>query len=116
MIHLLWLFPAYVAYGAVLWCTTWILFLAGMNIQSVEPLLYGQPAKLAVPVKYLAGHSSTLLNYTVLTAILWEKPQEKYASARFLRHKHFGTGRRQKFCTYVVDNWLAPFDTSGGHT
>lgn len=112
----LWILPAYLAYAASLWCITWVLYLAGMGIMAAQPVLYGTPAKLVVPVQHLAGYSSTLLNWTVFTVVLAEVPQEKFLSARLMRHKRHGSGWRQTVATKLMDTWLSPFDLSGGHT
>lgn len=106
---------AYLVFAGWLWCTTWILYLAGMGILRSQPVLFGTPAKLVVPVQYLCGWSSTALNWLVFTVLLMEWPKEQHLSARLARHKRESTGYRQRLAISIGDNWLDPFDPSGHH-
>lgn len=111
----LYLLVGYVAFSALLWAATWVVFLADCATRWAAPVLYGTPAKLAKHVNALAVVMSTALNWLVFTAILLEFPREAALSTRLVRHKRQGRGWRQRLAARLGDTWLDPFDPTGHH-
>jgi hypothetical protein len=95
----------------------WILFVAVMNIQRVQKegnLTRGSKI-LAVPVVLVAYTLDVVLNYVLLTVILFELPKEKTISQRLKRHNQ---GRGSKWGAMVarfVEPILDPYDYRGDH-
>lgn len=93
----------------------WILFLAGMNLVRAK-----NDGKLTLatqifgwPVIILTILLDIILNFTVMTIVLLELPQELTISTRLQRHNNT-TGWRKKVAR-AFEQFLDPYDPTGDH-
>ena len=97
------------------WCL-WVFYLAVMNLSRANKA--GTLTKTAwvfgVPVLVIGLLLDALINFTLMSLLLWEFPKELTVTARLKRHNKQSTGWR-----LAVSRWfeplLDPFDPDGDH-
>lgn len=103
----------WLALAAFLFVATFALFVAIVKMREIQDVIFTLHWSvrwvcyliLAVGLVF-----DTALNWTVLTAVFFELPQEFLSTARVVRHKHHSTGWRQARALWFCKNWLVPFD------
>lgn len=107
----------YVAMGLGAFYVLWILYLATMNLVRARDA--GTLSRTAYVIGfpcYLIGIVlDILLNWSLMTVLLIEWPQETTITARLRRHFATGSGWRYHVAVWFGDVLLNPFDPSGAH-
>jgi len=94
----------------------WVLFLAMMNLKRVNNagLLTKPVVILGIPLLIVGHIVDAVINWTAMTLILFELPQELTVTARLRRHNKKSSGWRKKVAQWF-EPLLDPFDPSGDH-
>lgn len=94
----------------------WLLFLAVMNLKRVRDAgkLSQAALVLGTPILILGLIFDALVNWIVMTIVLFEIPQESTVTARLKRHNKESTGWRKAVAVWF-EPLLDPFDPSGDH-
>ena len=94
----------------------WILYLAVMNLSKAKRagLLSKTAAVLGFPVLIVGYILDAILNWTVMTIVLLEMPQEVTISKRLKRHNRESTGWRKSVALWF-EPLLDPYDPDGDH-
>ena len=93
----------------------WIFYLAVMNLARAKDagLLTTTAKVLGYPVLIVGYVLDCFVNFTVMTVLLLEIPQETTVTARLSRHNK-GTGWRKAIAAWA-EPLLDPYDPSGDH-
>ena len=94
----------------------WIFYLAVMNLKIArEANLLTTTAKVfGYPVLFVGYVLDCFVNTTVMTAVLFELPQEMTVTSRLKRHNTTSRGWRKAVAVWA-EPLLDPFDPSGNH-
>lgn len=93
----------------------WIFYLAVMNLKRAKDagLLTNTAKALGYPILIVGYILDCFVNFTVMTVLLLEIPQETTVTARLSRHNQ-GTGWRKSIAAWA-EPLLDPYDPSGNH-
>ena len=93
----------------------WVLFIAVMGLKRAKDagLLTTTAKVLGYPVLIVGYVLDCFVNFTVMTVLLLEIPQETTVTARLSRHNQ-GTGWRKAIAAWA-EPLLDPYDPSGDH-
>ncbi len=93
----------------------WIFYLAVMNLKRAKDsgLLTKTAMALGYPVLIVGYLLDCFVNFTVMTVLLLEIPQETTVTSRLSRHNK-GTGWRKAIAAWA-EPLLDPYDPSGDH-
>jgi hypothetical protein len=95
----------------------WVFYLAVMNLQrahvadNLGPVAFG----LGLPLVAVAFLLDVLINVTLGSLLLCERPREFTLSVRLTRHIVEGSGWRRRVAVWIMRYLLEPFDTTGAH-
>ncbi|MEJ7685610.1 MAG: hypothetical protein WKG52_00670 [Variovorax sp.] len=94
----------------------WIHFLAVMALLDArERQVLTTAAKVPGYPVLGAGLVLDFLGNLIATFLFVELPREFTVSSRVKRHCRDSKGWRREMATWIRDNWLKPFDRTGGH-
>lgn len=93
----------------------WVFFLAVMGLKRAKQAGLLSPTAMALgyPVLIVGYVLDCFVNFTVMTVLLLEIPQETTVTARLSRHNK-GTGWRKAIAAWA-EPLLDPYDPSGDH-
>jgi hypothetical protein len=94
----------------------WVFYLAVMNLKRAKDagLLTKTAIALGYPVLIVGYILDCFVNFTVMTVLLFEIPQETTVTARLSRHNQSSTGWRKAVALWA-EPLLDPYDPSGDH-
>ena len=94
----------------------WIFYLAVMNLKRAKDAgqLTTTAKALGYPVLIVGYLLDCFVNFTVMTVLLLELPQETTVTSRLSRHLNEGEGWRKAIAAWAAP-LLNPFDPSGRH-
>jgi len=94
----------------------WIFYLAVMNLKRAKDAgqLTTTAKALGYPVLIVGYLLDCFVNFTVMTVLLLEIPQETTVTSRLSRHLNEGGGWRKAIAAWAAP-LLNPFDPSGAH-
>ena len=94
----------------------WIFFLAVMSLARAKDagLLTTTAKCLGYPVLIVGYLLDCFVNFTVMTVLLLEIPQETTVTSRLSRHNKESTGWRKAVAMWA-EPLLDPYDPSGDH-
>ena len=96
----------------------WVFYLAVMNIKRAKDnnRLHRIAYMMGIPVLVIGLLLDTFVNWTVMTVVFLEMPQEALVTSRLQRHfKDDPTSWRGKFAKQFSEILLDEFDPSGNH-
>jgi len=94
----------------------WVFYLAVMNLARArdDKLLTKTALVLGYPVLIVGYVLDAFVNFTVMTVLLLEIPQETTVTARLSRHLNEGGGWRKAIAVWAAP-LLDPYDPRGKH-
>jgi hypothetical protein len=109
-------FLYFVAIGLCATYLLWIFFLVVMGLKRASDagLLTKTAKVLGFPLLIIGFVLDVFVNFTVMTVVLFEIPQEFTVTSRLKRHNLFSTGWRKAVAKWV-EPLLDPYDPSGDH-
>lgn len=107
----------YVAMTLGAFYALWILYVFVMNIVRARDAgtLSRIAYYLALPLYVVGIALDVMLNWSLMTLMLVEWPQESTITARLRRHFRSGYGWRYRVAVWFGDVLLNPFDPTGAH-